>query len=82
MHTKYLVKYVRDLELLVALILTFQSLAYSFTCIKCHLLLCLRFLTLVPRVDRFFYSYAILAELVERHVESILGYRPSSLDEF
>jgi hypothetical protein len=36
----------------------------------------------VLRVNSFFYSYVILAELEERHVGSILGYRPSSYKKF
>jgi hypothetical protein len=36
----------------------------------------------VPRADSFFYSYAVLAELEERDVESILRYMPSSVNEF
>jgi hypothetical protein len=36
----------------------------------------------VPRANNFFYSYVVLAELEERRVGSISGYRPSSLEEF
>jgi hypothetical protein len=36
----------------------------------------------VSRADSFFYSYAVLAKLEEMDVSLILGYRPSSIEEF